>query len=828
MSLANLPSARRSSMFALSLFLVALVLVIPVVGDHITDPISVYKSRPDLFSPTFKVEFSQKEKLAPGLIFVGPYEIENSGPFIYDMDGVGWLIFTTLSCCYEDGWLTLLVQNLVWNGWGVSGPPNAHAPHVCNYKGEDHLCFFQGIQQKGFCRGHGVIMDNQYRIVRSIQPGGGITGSDMHEFKLLDEGKTALLTVYQQRQFDMSAWNVTSGIGFIVESIFQEVDVESGKVIFEWKSLDHVHPRMSYTLPATTDTSGDGRDPHSPWDYFHINSIDKNEEGDYLISSRHTSCIYKLSGKDGSIIWRLNGAKPSFKNTNFGFSQQHDARWISENKTHTVLSLYNNGSNGFNVTHTYSAGMIIEIDHTSMTATKVREYAPPGKSMSSSSQGNLQLLPNNNVMMGWGNNAYVSEHDEEGNLLFWGWLSTGRMMNYRAQKFHWIADPTDIPALWTYANSEKHESQLTLYVSWNGATKVRKWKFYCSQDPDGPFTAFEPIPKQGFETTVVNPHFFPWCYVVALDKDGEELAKSSLQKTFVPSPKLRNNCVDEVCGNAQLLGENDSDDDYFEDEDDVFAHSPAPEDEEEEDVPPPPPPPADDQDFNDPPPEQGPEQNPDDPPPPPGDAENDPPPQDNIDNPPPEGEAVPEPQDNNDGNAGPPIKIPPSNHGNHGDPYYSPEDNNHGINNGSSSFKQYGDDNSSDYDDEDDDAFDYYLQEETNTDSISSLTDRIWWILSVLAVCAASVAVFVWMRRRRDGGSGDAGTQMNGSAREAEELEGLVNGEVEGKAGVSSAGAWGDGSASWWPWSWVRGRERSQSYYALPTRNLDESREAFD
>lgn len=99
-------------------------------------------------------------------------------------------------------------QELVWSGWGSSGPGNAHGMHVCKYNGEAHLCFFQGNQQKGYCRGHGVIMDNQYRIVRSVQPGGGMASSDMHEFMPINDGKTALMTVYQQRQFDMTPWNI--------------------------------------------------------------------------------------------------------------------------------------------------------------------------------------------------------------------------------------------------------------------------------------------------------------------------------------------------------------------------------------------------------------------------------------------------------------------------------------------------------------------------------------------------------------------------------------------------------------------------------------------
>lgn len=426
--------------------------------------------------------------------------------------------------------------------------------HVCKYNGADHLCFFQGNQQKGYCRGHGVILDNQYRIVRSVQPGGGMASSDMHEFMPINDGKTALMTVYQQRQFDMSPWNIKTGVGWLMESIFQEVDIETDQVLFEWRSLDHVDPSLSYTYPDHTDTSGTGLDPHSPWDYFHINSIQKNKDGDYLISSRHTCAVYKISGKDGSIIWALHGANPSFRNINFSFSQQHDSRWLSENSTHTLLSVYNNGYNGFNQTHSYSSGMIILIDHVEKTATQLHDYAPPGKSMLSSSQGNMQVLPNNNVVMGWGNNPYVSEHDKEGNVVLWGYFAKERVMNYRAQKFEWDGNPTDSPALWTFSKSTEPHSPTTFYVSWNGATRVKAWRFYGSQNSTGPYTFVNEVNKTGFETEHTDPNFYVWTVAEALDAQGKVLGKSRSKFTFVPSPELREFCADETCGNAAGYG----------------------------------------------------------------------------------------------------------------------------------------------------------------------------------------------------------------------------------------------------------------------------------
>ncbi|KAJ5096839.1 hypothetical protein N7456_007560 [Penicillium angulare] len=512
-----------------SLALLLCLLLCAVVDAE--DPVAFYKSRPDIYPPVFNIEHSEAAKLSPGYIFITPYEAQNPGPYIFDNTG-----------------------ELVWSGWGVSGPGNVHGFHVCQYKGADHLCFFQGNQQKGYCRGHGIIMDSTYRIVRSVQPGGGMASSDMHEFMPVDDGKSALMTVYQQRQFDMTPWNIKTGLGWLMESVFQEVDVETSKVLFEWRSLDHVDPSMSYTYPAHTDTSGTGLNVHEPWDYFHINSIDKNADGDYLISSRHTCAIYKISGKDGSVIWRLHGADPTFRNINFSFSQQHDARWLFENATHTVLSLYNNGYNGFNRTHPYSAGMIILIDHLENTALQIRDYRPQISDLVSSSQGNMQRLPNKNVFMGWGNNRYVSEHDEEGNLVLWASFAADPVMNYRAMKFEWEGNPTDSPALWTYSRTSDPFSPTSFYVSWNGATRVKTWRFFGSQNMTGPWTLLDETAKTGFETEYTNTTFYLWTRAEAIGPNGAVLGRSEIKYTFVPSPELREFCQDETCLDAPGYG----------------------------------------------------------------------------------------------------------------------------------------------------------------------------------------------------------------------------------------------------------------------------------
>lgn len=65
-------------------------------------------------------------------------------------------------------------------------------------------------------------------------------------------------------------------------------------------------------------------------DVKHLNSIEKDSQGNYMISSRHYSTIYYLSPA-GDILWQLGGKNSSFQmGEGTDFYWQHDARWIEE------------------------------------------------------------------------------------------------------------------------------------------------------------------------------------------------------------------------------------------------------------------------------------------------------------------------------------------------------------------------------------------------------------------------------------------------------------------------------------------------------------------
>jgi hypothetical protein len=356
---------------------------------------------------------------------------------------------------------------------------------------------------------------------------------DLHELTVLD-GETTLLTIYQTRPYNLEEYDINAADGWVIDGVFQEVDIKTGNVLFQWRSLDHVPLSASQTPLGLDEMVGDGLTNNSAWDYFHINSVDKNHEGDYLVSSRHASSIYKVSGKDGSIIWQLGGRHSSIQLTNYNFSYQHDARFREENETTTVLSFFNNGSNQHQNTSSTSSGMIISIDHNTNTSTLIKQYNAPGGGLLSTFLGNTQILTNNNVIIGWGNNPSISEHTEDGTAIFFATLAGIDVQNYRAFKYNWTAKPNDPPAL--RAVSTSGNSATTFWVSWNGATDIDRWRIHATTPASDEFVPLDAIQRQGFQTTYTSMNYHPKAFAEAITADGLSLANSSVVDTSSTLP----------------------------------------------------------------------------------------------------------------------------------------------------------------------------------------------------------------------------------------------------------------------------------------------------
>lgn len=279
--------------------------------------------------------------------------------------------------------------------------------------------------------------------------------------------------------------------------------------MFEWASLDHVSPHES-VLPINPGQAGSGYNSSDAWDYFHINSVDKDPEGNYLISARDACSIHKINGTDGSLIWRLDGKKSDFKlGEGVKFCFQHHARFMQRFDDVEIISLYDNSAHGTEAgdggeVHTAptSSGKILRLNTTSWIAELVQGYYPPDDLLSKS-QGSTQVLPNHNVLVNWGSEGAVTEFLADGKPIFHAYMDSGYLglgvQNYRAYRYNWTGYPNEEPAIAAFED----EHGASIYVSWNGDTETKAWRFFARTEKDSRTSYFlGEVERTSFETSL--------------------------------------------------------------------------------------------------------------------------------------------------------------------------------------------------------------------------------------------------------------------------------------------------------------------------------------
>jgi hypothetical protein len=194
---------------------------------------------------------------------------------------------------------------------------------------------------------------------------------------------------------------------------------------------------------------------------------------------------------------------------------QHDSRPMPNGE----ISIFDNGAQP--KVHDESRGLVLALDMEEMTATTVREYLHPDK-ISAGSQGNMQLLPNGNVLLGWGSEPLASEFAADGTLLF-DVRMPGEKHSYRTYRFEWIGRPADAPHVLAEPGTN---GETTVFVSWNGATEVAAWRVLGGDAEDALEPLAEPAPRTGFETEIPVPATARFWAVEALDGDGGSMAMS--------------------------------------------------------------------------------------------------------------------------------------------------------------------------------------------------------------------------------------------------------------------------------------------------------------
>ena len=168
----------------------------------------------------------------------------------------------------------------------------------------------------------------------------------------------------------------------------------------------------------------------------------------------------------------------------------------------------------------YSRGLILQINAKRHKATLVRQFARSADT-SAQSEGSLQRIPGGNVFVGFGSTPFFSEFSQRGRLLFDASLPADDG-SYRMYRFPWTATPTTPPAVVAQRTSA---SAVSVFASWNGATKVAKWRILAGPNARA-LTRVATVAKRSFETRVDLNSAATTFAVRAVDSKGRVLGRS--------------------------------------------------------------------------------------------------------------------------------------------------------------------------------------------------------------------------------------------------------------------------------------------------------------
>jgi hypothetical protein len=298
------------------------------------------------------------------------------------------------------------------------------------YQGKPVLTWWQGTGFGGLSSGTDYIYNDHYQQIAKVNAGNGYS-ADGHEF-LITPWNTALILAYTTATANLTSIGGPADQA-VIDGVVQEIDISTGKVLFQWNSADHVPYRDSHNPPPGS--------PAMPWDWFHINAVHLDTDGNLLISSRYTWTIYKVNRHTGAIMWELGGKQSTFKlkaapgqvldSAGEIFAYQHDPEAIG-NDEYTVFDDESGGGGGL---LPYSRVVTVKLDLAAKVATLMKSVEQP-EGLVAGAEGNAQTTRNGDLFVGWGALPYISEFSPSGQLLFNAELPAG-LTSYRAYRLPW-------------------------------------------------------------------------------------------------------------------------------------------------------------------------------------------------------------------------------------------------------------------------------------------------------------------------------------------------------------------------------------------------------
>lgn len=440
-----------------------------------------YSTNPSIHPPVIKVTTNRKGT-APGYLFFGPQlgPIQNGAEIT---NSAGKLIYFRP---VPHGQFAMGVQSQLYNG----------QPALTYWRGS--------VSTSGTGVGEDEIENSSYKHLATVKGGNGLS-ADLHEF--LISGDDAWITAYQPVIWDASKIKHGLKDEVVLNCVAQEIDLKTGLVLFQWNSLDHVPLGASYSPVAKA---------RVPWDYFHMNSIQPLADGTVLISARNTSAVYDVDGATSATNWIVGGKFSTFKlGKGARFWYQHDARLGANG----ILTVFDDAGAPFRESR--SRGLTLALNATTKTATVVRQRS--FDSLKAPAEGSLQLLPNGNTLLGWGQAPDLATEFSPKGAVLYNARFAGANASYRVYREPWRGTPTTRPAVAGHV----FNGQVTVSASWNGANTVHRWRILGGRSPKK--LGWIALDRDRYFQTNMQTHRRPrYVEVQAVDGSGKTLASSKV------------------------------------------------------------------------------------------------------------------------------------------------------------------------------------------------------------------------------------------------------------------------------------------------------------
>ena len=475
------------------------------IGAFTTKGAWTFVSAPNLHPPKLGTDMKTQPGLAPGYFMTAVFKGLNLNEPLTGQSGPLMLDHNLQPVWFNPIGTNALASNL----------------RVQTYNGRPVLSWWQGVVSTTgvTTSGEDVVVDQHYRPVATLK---GADGWIISEHEMIISGPDAWVTAYKNVPMNLGPYGGDAN-GVILDSAVQEYNLQTGQLMYTWDALN---PGGTPNIPLSQ--SKYKPFPGIPWDAYHINSIQLTGNETFLVSMRNTWTAYLVNRLTNGVEWTLSGNP---RNSTFALPANAQFHWQHDVELHAgnVVSVFDDACCGIKGVsggkpqldpHPYglSRGLLLKLDLTNHTGSFVTQYTKANKV--ASFLGNIQLLPNGNVALGWGNQPFFSEYSKRGRVLLDAvWPSPD--LGYRTYVQKWVGIPFFPPS----GAVRNNQGKSTVYASWDGDTQVVSWKVLAGTSAQS-LKAVASNTKTGFETAIPLTSSFKVYEVQALDSHNHVLGTS--------------------------------------------------------------------------------------------------------------------------------------------------------------------------------------------------------------------------------------------------------------------------------------------------------------